>query len=366
MSDFLKGERPRLLALAHETLAHAVPTEFSFNGALGTAIFACALARLDESFNAWPWIEQAVAYLNAHGAEPGLVGLSGLGAVIASSFPDEEEVLTSFDESLIGHLPRLVAGDWHFGHSGIAVYAALRSQTPTGQALAQALAEGMRAAAIPLAGGVVYALKSEPAGTINMGMAHGLAGALTGLTILFQLGFVELETLIRGSLTTLWRFERTEPNRFAWFYRSADDTNPILSSRGSWCWGDPGVLRAAYLAASACGDAPSRGRALAAARRGAAVAIATSWPKADEGGLSFCCGCSIAAHIYGKYWRETQEVIFRRAQEHILVACLDHLSSVPIFGLSHGRMGVLLALLYGASDEDPSWDIIRGLSLPVA
>ena len=355
--------RSHLIERVTATLFSLEVTEFGLEGVLGNALAAAAVQRLEPSFDGRRWIEAAVDWINDHGVEPGLYGLGGLGMVVQLYDPGENELLVSFDNSLLLHLPRLTPGDWHFGHGGLAVYASLRAHAPSGDRLLLALKQEITSAGRLTAQGTLWPLFNHERQRVTMGAAHGHTGTLLGLAILSRAGHMDVNPLIEAGLQTLWRFQRSAPNRFGWFYESEQDKEPKPHRPGSWCWGDPGVLRGAYLAAQVCGDKVSEARALTLAKEDATAWLSTI-PPGETGLYGMCCGCSISAHIYRRYYRETKDPVFLAASDHIFAACLEAVDKMEELSFQHGKLGVLLALLYAASDIEPEWDMIRGISLP--
>ena len=261
------------------------------------------------------------------------------------------------------------------GIAGIALYASLRSGAESGRRLQLAVIEAFASAARPIDGGVVWDTPVAYARSrgidvrgelvTELGMVHGVSGALVALSALAAQGHTDAAALARAGLHAAWTFERPSPNRFGrveFGPRGADGTREFDDC--CWCVADPGILRALWVTATTIGDAESAERALGYLREDASRDADGALP-GERGRIDFCCGCSIVAQVYRRMYLETGEDVFLAAKDCLLGVCTDGVTQLGPQGFTYGRAGVLLALLAGDDTEDDSvWDSMLGVSLP--
>jgi hypothetical protein len=287
--------------------------------------------------------------------------------------PDEDDLLAYLDEVTASFVPDLPPASLRSGVAGLALYASLRGNSESGRNLRRSVVDRLRAAAIPEGGGVVWhtppgylAARGVTRGhepIVEYGMAHGIGGALVGLASVSARGDAVAAGLARAGVQAAWTYARARPNRFGRVLfgpGGRDDTYECSAAR--WCVGDPGVLRALWVAARAVGDADSAARALSALEEDAAADA--SGDDRLEGRLDLCCGAAALAQIYLRMQRETGEAVFREANAALLARCAAGYARVVNPSFQYGRMGIALAGRAAERDEDPWWDAMLGLSLP--
>ena len=221
----------------------------------------------------------------------------------------------------------------------------------------------------------------HPEGLINLGLAHGLPGAVMFLSICIELG-IERErarSLVERTLAWLRTHVQNEEVGSC-FPPTIADGFPARCTRLAWCYGDLGVGLSLWTAAAALNSEEIRDWALevmhAAAHR----------TKANSGisDAGICHGSSGVAHLFNRAYHLSGEVVFRDAARFWYLETLTTFD-VTRFGLkpdappgtatktsastSHdvgdvdssfttGLVGVGLALIAAVADWDPAWDTL--------
>lgn len=375
MSILGRRHRRRVLALAERALVGAETADFSLiTGAVGDALFACEFARFSRNIDSDPWVERAVACFNARGAPPGLhLGLAGLGLVLATYVGDD--LLDDIDRAILAKLDdRLPPASLRVGLAGIAVYASMRGTRPRGKRLQRALLERMHQTAVrtddlvtwhtPRAYWLGRSSKARPGPLVEFGMAHGVAGVIVALAALHMAGRRGAKSLIVPAVRWVFANGRKAPTRYNYLlFGRAGKALPLGGN--TWCTGDPGVLRACWLAARVCGDDELAARAFRELGELAARTLAGDYWPSESNLLGLCCGSTIVGHIYHRMFHETGETVFRDAARLVLEDSLRRVETMdPAGGFQSGRRGVLLALLSACTDKEPLWDSALGVSLP--
>jgi lantibiotic modifying enzyme len=225
--------------------------------------------------------------------------------------------------------------------------------------------------------------KQYPSGRADLGVAHGVAGAIAVLGGICGAG-VELATarpLLDGAVR--WLLAQSVPTEAALTFPLwvAPDFEPS-PTRCAWCYGDPGIAAALFLAARGVGDAEWEHAAVALACRSA------ERPASETGVVNagFCHGAAGLAHIYNRLYQATGEPKLARAAVYWLERTLDfyHLArengSSWVQGswdaaqkerwtwtgieLVEGAAGVALVLLAAATSVEPLWDRMFLVSTP--
>jgi hypothetical protein len=365
--------------VAREILARAPasPSVPGLAGAVGDALFACVLGRAEPGIDIDFWFARAIHAVNARRPGPSLHrGVAGLGFVIATYSDAQEELLCAIDQMLVGRLSGLPCASLQSGVAGIALYASLRSHAATGRTLQRAALAALAAAATPSDGGLLWHTPESYArardvqvrgeSITEFGMAHGIGGALVGLSALAKRGYAEAADLARAGLRALWEWEGARPNRFGRIsFGPKGRAGTVELGGGTWCAGDPGALRACWIAAQAIGDTISAAGALSRLRETAQRDVEGALTRAT-GRIDLCCGSSAVAQVYLRMHRETDEPLFRAAHERLLAECARDVARLTASSFQYGRAGVLLALLAAETSKTPVWDSILGISLPLA
>jgi len=207
-----------------------------------------------------------------------------------------------------------------------------------------------------------------PAGGVDMGVAHGIAGVLPLLARACSLGVAEaaVRPLLDGAVRWLMAHLADSPAGATApsFLAGGIEPGP---ARSAWCYGDPGVALALLLAARDLGE-PSWQRAgtelaLHAARR----------PPEDTGAsdAGVCHGTAGLAHLFTRMYQLTGERELADAAvawaERTLAMCAGPAASAwsgP--GLLEGAAGIALVLLAGCVPAEPVWDQMLLVSTGVA
>ncbi|WP_448620842.1 lanthionine synthetase C family protein [Geodermatophilus sp. URMC 65] len=219
-----------------------------------------------------------------------------------------------------------------------------------------------------------------PSGRADLGMAHGVAGAIGLLGALCGVG-VERATvrpLLEGSVSWLLaQAVATEsgPTYPIWV---APDLEPT-PARSAWCYGDPGVAAALWMAARGAGRPDW-------AREAVALACRSAERPGTEAGVvdaGFCHGTAGLAHLYNRLYQATGDPRLGRAAVHWLERTLEWCDLARAGGgswvapdpdpgqapwagieLTRGVTGIALVLLAAATPVEPSWDRMFLLSAP--
>jgi lantibiotic biosynthesis protein len=198
-----------------------------------------------------------------------------------------------------------------------------------------------------------------PAGGVDMGVAHGMAGVLPLLARACRLGVAEatVRPLLDGAIRWLMAHLVDSPSGATTPSFLADGTEPG-PARSAWCYGDPGVAMALLLAARDLGEPAwqltGTTLALRAARR----------PPGDTGvsDAGICHGTAGLAHLFARMYQLTGEQELADAAvawaERTLAMCAAG-PAAPAWsgpGLLEGAAGIALVLLAGCVPAEPVWD----------
>lgn len=212
-----------------------------------------------------------------------------------------------------------------------------------------------------------------PEGNYNLGLAHGVPGAI-GILALAQAAGVECRDLLDGAVAWLLscRLPADAGSFFGYTEDPATGQREIRASRLAWCYGDLGIAASLLVAARAVGEEEWQRQALEIARRAAERSQETSGI-VDAG---VCHGAAGTAHIFNRLYQETGDPILREAAltwfERTLTSFRQgegyggYLMYIPDEntdldwrkdpGFLTGSAGVGLALLAAATPVAPDWD----------
>ena len=213
-----------------------------------------------------------------------------------------------------------------------------------------------------------------PDGLLDCGLAHGAAGPLA-LLALAKRDAIEvdgLETAIDRLAT--WLVEHRVDD--AWGVNWPDaypaglphaSVPPMPLARTAWCYGNPGIARALWLAGEALDRPAYRELALAAM-----TAVYRKPPARRQiDAPTFCHGIAGLLAITLRFEQETGLPVFREAAQALtdqLIAQYDpdallgfcNLEPGAIRvdqpGVLYGAAGVVLVLLAASTDQAPTWD----------
>jgi hypothetical protein len=300
-------------------------------------------------------LEEGTAGLQLHG------GLAGAGWVLAHVAGDEP-VLRDIDETLIAALGRdrwQADLDLSLGLAGMAVYFLERMPTSRARAGIQAVVGHLeREARItdhgitwarPAARRSVASLERSPGDLYDTGAAHGVAGIVSVLGRITALGDVapSAAMLCDGGLQWLaaQRRDETTTTRFPSFVSGAGGSD---QARNAWCYGDPGLVIAAWAAAARTTHAGATWHELA-------IEAASRSLDSDPGTMGLCHGAFGLAHLFNRCYQASRDSVLR------IAACTWFgrglaMTSPEDGDFLDGAVGVGLALLAGLGHDEPGWD----------
>jgi lantibiotic biosynthesis protein len=312
--------------------------------------------------------------------------------------PDAEDRSEAVDDALLRLLSR--ADRWSapydlvVGLTGLGVYALQRHPRPVAIECLRRVVERLHECAQHDEHGLYWwtppaeildqeSRKQYPSGRADLGVAHGMAGAVALLGCVCGAG-VEQATarpLLEGAVS--WLLAHSVP-------AEAGPTFPVwvapafqpLPARCAWCYGDPGIAAALLLAARGGGDAGWERAAVALACR------AAERPASETGvvNANFCHGAAGLAHLYNRMYQATGEPKLGRAALYWLERTLGFYRLARDAGdswvqgnwdpgrrelwtwtgieLVEGAAGVALVLLAAATSVEPTWDRMFLVSAP--
>jgi lantibiotic biosynthesis protein len=312
--------------------------------------------------------------------------------------PDAEDRSEAVDDALLRLLSR--AGRWSapydlvVGLTGLGVYALQRYPRPVAIECLRRVVERLHECAQHDEHGLYWwtppaeildqeSRKQYPSGRADLGVAHGVAGAVALLGGICGAG-VEQATarpLLEGAVS--WLLAHSVPTdagpSFPVWVAPAFQPSP---ARCAWCYGDPGIAAALLLAAQGVGDVGWEQTAVALACR------AAERPASETGvvNANFCHGAAGLAHLYNRMYQATGEPELGRAALYWLERTLGFYRRARDAGgtwvqgnwdpgqrerwtwtgieLVEGAAGVALVLLAAATSVEPSWDRMFLVSAP--
>ena len=312
--------------------------------------------------------------------------------------PDAEDRSEAVDDALLRLLSR--ADRWSapydlvVGLTGLGVYALQRYPRPVAIECLRRVVERLHECAQHDEHGLYWWTppaeildqefrKQYPSGRADLGVAHGVAGAVALLGCICGAG-VEQATarpLLEGAVS--WLLAHSVPTEagptFPVWVAPAFQPSP---ARCAWCYGDPGIAAALLLAARGVGDAGWEQTAVALACR------AAERPASETGvvNANFCHGAAGLAHLYNRMYQATGEPKLGRAALHWLERTLGFYRRARDAGgtwvqgnwdpgqrelwtwtgteLVEGAAGVALVLLAAATSVEPTWDRMFLVSAP--
>lgn len=316
-------------------------------------------------------------------------GVAGLGWTIhhvgrlaGDRDPAATEVL---DAELLAYLenldPTTSAFDLMGGLIGLGIYGLEAGN----RRLVELVAECLEAAAEAGADGVTWWTPPEiggrafySSGHFNLGLAHGVAGALAFLADVHDTGIADTRRLLEGAARWLLgqRLPEGESRTFPWAV--APDHPPLAwAFDPGWAYSDAGIAFALFRAGQVLEDTEATAEALAVAEREARELA--SVPIRNPG-----IGYGPAGHvrIFTRWFEHTGRQVFRGAAQQ----SLDDLLALrqPGKGIGgfvtvdrsgrergvdpsflSGASGIGLVLLAACSSVEPLWDRLLLLSPPV-
>lgn len=365
-------------------------------GSAGLALFYAYLAeaRGDETCadQAMAHVDRSIDALRSLRLPPQLYGgFTGVGWMVehleGRLFESEEETQESEIDGVL--IEMLDGRPWqsHYdlisGLAGFAVYALEALPRPTARRCLELLSAKVEELAVALGGGRTWftppALlpesqrRSWPAGSYNLGVAHGAPGVIAALARIAAAGIEEQRIGPLVDDAVRWLLAQELPAETGSCFASwvAEDHEPTRT-RLAWCYGDAGVAASLLLTARAMGREDWEREARRIAR------VAAARPLAGSGVMDagICHGAAGLGHVFNRLYQATGDEELGKAArfwfEHALGLLRPgegvggYLSAVPDeaghfeweedVGFLTGASGVALGLLGAVSDVEPEWD----------
>lgn len=327
---------------------------------------------------------------SGHG-EPWLFGGIVGRAWVVAHVSDNDEALAAFDERLRVSLPRIPAYDLILGLVGAGVYYLERArQGAEVEAALDAVVAALADRAEHTPEGVTWFTpptllpawqrENHPDGYYNLGLAHGVPGAIAFLAANAARSPTARE-LAEGGLRWLSAQAQAGDPRgsYAAWTRVAAASSP---ARTAWCYGDPGVAAACWRAAVDLGRDPEPWRELARASAQRPQELTSIFDP------NLCHGATGLAHLCNRYYQASREPVFgdaarrwferalvmrrpgegiagfvqRRARPDRTEIEIEYITAPDFLD---GTAGVVLALLAALRDDEPGWDRLLMIDLPV-
>lgn len=216
-----------------------------------------------------------------------------------------------------------------------------------------------------------------PNGYRNLGVAHGVPGALAVLAAAAGAGIAVERSRDLAEGAVRWLLAQSPPPgngpRFAYWVAPNQAPAP---SRSAWCYGDPGVAAALLTAARCAGKKDWE-------REAVAIGMLAARREPGQTGVKdagLCHGAAGLGHIFNRLYQATGEAELGRAARDWLGRTLalrrpgegvagfaPHRArgdqATMARGFLTGAAGIGLALLAAVSDVEPAWDRLMLLSV---
>jgi hypothetical protein len=366
-------------------------------GQAGLALLCTWLARTGRmpraDVLAWQCLDRAIEAVSTQAMNAslwgGFTGVAWTAELVDGLLdPDAADRNEAVDEALRRLLSRADLGaapyDLVVGLTGLGVYALQRHPRPSATECLRLAVERLHERAQQDETGLYWwtppadildeeARGQYPSGRTDLGVAHGVAGAiaLLGGVCGAGVGQATARPLLQGAVR--WLLAHSLPTdagpTFPLWVAPGSQPSP---ARSAWCYGDPGIAAALLMAARGMGDAGWEQAAVALACR------AAERPPAETGVVdaSFCHGSAGLAHIYNRMYQVTGEPKLGRAAVYWLERTLDFYRLARRSGESwvegsrdparrepwtgidvvDGAAGVALVLLAATTSVEPTWD----------
>jgi hypothetical protein len=281
--------------------------------------------------------------------------------------------------------------DLVYGLAGLGVYSLERLPRALARTSLERIVDRLAETATHSAAGVAWHTGPEllgearaefPGGYENLGLAHGVPGviALLGRILAAGIAMEKARPLLAGAVAWLLA-QKGKCGGGSLFPNWIAEGHEPSASRAAWCYGDPGVAAALFVAARGAGEPAWEAEAVSIARAAAARAPETAFVK-DAG---ICHGAAGLGHIYNRLFQATGEHSLGEAAEFWLEHALalrrlgEEVAGFPAWrpafggaparweaeaGLLVGAAGVAIALAAATSSVEPAWDRVFLLSGP--
>jgi lantibiotic biosynthesis protein len=357
------------------------------------ALFFAELARGgsgDEGTLALTLIERAMDNVGEIQRVPALFGgFTGVacavslltGRLLAPPASDEDDPCAAVDDALVEMLDaEPFSADTPFdlieGLVGLGVYALTRADRPVGRRVLLRVIARLDELSVKRVDGKAWRSPSrsrispQPAGTLDLGLAHGVAGVIAMLGAACAHGVDEARPLLGDAVSFLLAQEKLAEG--SCFPGLLVPGAPQSWVRSAWCYGDPGIAAALLIAARGAVDPAWEAAALRVARTAAAR------PPGDAGvtDASLCHGAAGLGHVYNRLFQATRDEALGAAARFWLGRALEmrvvgsglagYRSHFVVPGvleklednitLLRGATGIGLALMAATASEEPAWD----------
>ncbi len=209
-----------------------------------------------------------------------------------------------------------------------------------------------------------------PDGLLDSGLAHGIAGPLALLALMYRQGEIVPGHAQAMERIADWLIARRCDDEWGinWgnVYPIRGSGPPPQPTHAAWCYGAPGVARALWLAGDALAHAGYKQIAT-----DAMTAVCRRPPEARKIQMSnLCHGTAGLLMIMLRFWNDTQMPIFEATAGELLAQLIDNYDPDSILGyrdiaegqvlvdrpdLLTGSIGITLALLAATCDAEPTW-----------
>src|SRR5215203_2381477 len=350
---------------------------------------------------AWQCLDDAIEAVSTQAMNASLYGgFSGVAwaaELVDRLNPDAEDRNEAIDDALLRLLSRTdhwrAPYDLVVGVTGLGVYALQRYPRPVASECLRRVVELLHQRAEHDEHGLYWWTppaelheewrKQYPSGRADLGVAHGVAGAIALLGGICGAGIEQATArpLLDGAVR--WLLAHSVPTE-------AGPTFPLWVAPGfepyparcAWCYGDPGIAAALLTAARGVGNAGWEQTAVALACR------AAERPASETGVVNagFCHGTAGLAHLYNRMYQASGEPKLGRAALYWLERTLDFYRLAKDNGgswvqgswdpdkhkpwtwtgieLVEGAAGIALVLLAAATSVEPVWDRMFLVSAP--
>lgn len=325
----------------------------------------------------------------------GFTGVAWATAHLAGHTVDsdsEDDPNEDIDDALNGYLTRSPwADDFDLvsGLVGLGVYALERLPRPGARAMLERVIDRLHESSERTSQGITWHTSPDllppwqrerfPTGHYNLGLAHGVPGAIALLGHACAAGFAERKarTILSGAVPWLLA-QRLPPGSAAMFPSATAPGIDRAPARSAWCYGDPGIATALLAAARGAGEIAWEHEAVALARR--AADRPPDETRVVDAGL--CHGAAGLGHVFNRMHQSTGDprlaeaarswfertLNMRRPGEGVGGFCAWQVADegpegwVADPGLLTGAAGIGLALLAAITPIEPAWDRMLLLS----
>lgn len=333
-----------------DRLVAAPPTAAGLaDGLAGSALLLAELGRTDAGYRAHAHAHLAAAVAvptaPARGLFDGIAGL-GLVASIAARLPGEYgSLLTSVDRLVRAQVRGRLPGSYDLadGLVGLGRYLLHRGEecpelTDLLTRLVVSAHQGWWEESTPAM------VEGNPAflgGHTNLGMAHGVPGALALLALAWRAGVRVADQDGAVEAVVVWLFEQLDDQGHGPYWPGCVTARgPIPGEGFGWCYGTCGVARAIQLAAAALDRPDWADRAVAVARTTVGRLVAEPGLLRDPG---LCHGWAGVTQLTGRMAKDSGDPVLLAASD-LFAARLVDVVDVEDTGFLNGAAGIGLAL----------------------